>query len=237
MLHRALRRHYREAPPHSSALHSHYDADHPAMGWNKGDYVQVWRDINSDRTLEQADSLKRPEYRFNSTMGRNVLYFRGGSAKDHIVSPSWWPTRVTGTMTFILVMQAYDNSFAHLVNGAHSDSPMIWRTDSGELWMGAHATSASISGGVIDTAPHILRCQFGITSSNFFVDGVLQTNGDAGQDEGMMEAIQISKHPTSDARYFNGDIGELQFHETIVSDSACAEIEEHLSEKWSIPLG
>jgi hypothetical protein len=199
------------------------------LNLNDGDTVSTWTASKGGVDLQAVGS---PVYRASEINGESAVEYNGideGHQNDEN-NASFSFSQPNYTVAVCKMLNSQGN---RVVTGNFDDTNdvrQILTLNNGDPGISVYAGSF-LGDGRADTNWHILGGYFDGASSEFRLDGSLNTSGDAGSND--QTGITLGANQAVSGNYLDGQIAEVLIAES-PSDSDITDIESYLSTKYGI---
>jgi hypothetical protein len=198
-----------------------------------GSNAGQWDDLSGNgRHATQATAANQPAIVTGALNGRQVRRFDGindflktGAFSQNIPQPNDW----------FIAFKSNNNSNGRVfdvetIGGATGPRNTMWLNGSN-----SHIFAGTIlTGNFTNTSWNISNARFNGSNSEWRVNGLVLTNGNAGTEAS--SSLVIGSFRTAAASFFNGDIAEILVFPTALSILDRRRVEVYLSQKWGIPI-
>lgn len=199
-------------PPDSTDLHSWYDWTEASGTSSVTDQTGNGHDLSGTYT--------------GPTGSINSLQAGRFDGADDLLSAAWATEGQANTMFAVIKPLSVGGTWWDSA-GSQAHQSYVANTDEWGFFAGS-----GISGGTVDTSPHILAILADGASSIIRVDGTQVASGGSGTDG--FDGINVGAN-RNDGNYGNFDIGEFLFYPQNKS-AIFGDVESYLSNKWGITI-
>jgi len=201
---------------------------------NSGGFVSGWKDKSKNgNNAAQTTGANQPTTGIETINGVNALKFDG--INDSLLRATFTGGQVAQPNTIFVVWELPDlplSTTGKMIDGGADPSRHVIEistNDRWQMWAGLFMFGTVR----LENTPYITASLFNTTSSEAYVNGVQDVDGDVG--DRFLNGISIaSKFGVS--AFLNVKIGEIIIYNKDVSTLERQQVEESLSNKWGVAL-
>lgn len=206
--------------------------------------VQQWNDQSGNgRNLSQGTAGSRPTYRTNQLNGLPVIRFGGATDDDRLTGAAMSNFFASQGKTIFVVYKRTANAAGGLIGDEGEGSVLIQYTSNGTTSSNFHRDSGGFDGPqtVAATAGSFNIMSFMHDTTNFYT-GVNDTRTSSlastasGASNSLAGALNVGDRSTTAHNFLDGDIAEILFFNSALSESQRQNIERYLAHKYSLTL-
>jgi hypothetical protein len=208
------------------------DASDAATITHTGGLVDQWNDKSGNARHVTSSSTNRPQTGVDTINGRNVLTFDGSN--DWMLSGS--VTISQPTTAVAVVKSASTTSTVSILNSGPSATTqaLFISGGSGARLLRLFSGSATAGISITDTQANVVAGFFSGASSYQAVNGTKSANQNAGT-QSLGAGWRIGANRDANGEFWRGQIAEILFFPSGLSDANRQAVEAYLKTKWGTP--